>query len=131
MRPCTYTVTRHRPRQQKQGVSQSHDSDEYRMSLETHTATTSDANTSPVVQQDLAQISPQGPVSANLNNAVMNTVVSNGNDALNFLFEAAQREERGINDVREPGSASSPMETSPTTSSTASLPVLSPEPTET
>lgn len=44
----------------------------------------------------------QGSVSADLNDAMMTTVVSNGNDALNLLFEAAQQEERGVNGARVP-----------------------------
>ena len=35
----------------------------------------------------------QGRVSTSPNDTLMTTVVSNGNDALNLLFEAAQREE--------------------------------------
>ena len=133
MRPCTYTVARHRPRQQKNGINQSHESDEERMSLESQTATASDVNTSPAtaVQQDDARDDSQGPVSANLNDAVMTTVVSNGNDTLNLLFEAAQREERGVNGVQVPGLADTHSQQNPTGTSATSLPVLSRELTET
>ncbi|OAG24181.1 hypothetical protein CC77DRAFT_1028111 [Alternaria alternata] len=40
--------------------------------------------------------------SADLNNTMMTTVVLNGNDALNLLSEAAQREEREVNGARVP-----------------------------
>lgn len=72
------------------------------MSRGTHTGTVSDVNTSPanLAQQDAAHEVNQGPVSADLNDTMMTTMVSNGNDALNLLFEAAQQEERGVNGVQ-------------------------------
>lgn len=75
-----------------------------------------------------------GPGNADRTDSMVTAVVSNGNDALNLLFEAAQREERDVNSVR--GGASidqaSPLLTlSPTSPSASSrtnlLPVLSPE----
>jgi hypothetical protein len=69
---------------------------------------------------------------------MMTTVVSNGNDALNLLFEAAQREERDIRGARVPSAtdkAAIHATTSPLSSSTnthsASLPELSGELAET
>ncbi|KAJ4985684.1 hypothetical protein SVAN01_08859 [Stagonosporopsis vannaccii] len=103
------------------------------MSSATHAGTASDINTSPATaaRQEHARDDSQRPVSADLNDAVMTTVVSNGNDALNLLFEAAKREERGENGVRMPGTADPRTSLSPTNISTASLPVLSRELTET
>ncbi|CAI9625704.1 unnamed protein product [Alternaria burnsii] len=92
MRPCTYTVTRHGPRRQRQSVSQSQDGEEDSIDLGTHSA----------VQRDDAGDISQDSISADLNNTMKTTVVSNGNDALNLLFEAAQREEREVNGARVP-----------------------------
>ena len=67
----------------------------------------------------------------------MTTVVSNGNDALNLLFEAAQREERDLNSGRGAGvDPVSPIVTMSPTSPAMStridlLPELSPELLET
>jgi hypothetical protein len=75
-----------------------------------------------------------GLTNTDITDTMVTTVVSNGNDALNLLFEAAQREERDVNSVR--GSASidqaSPLLTlSPTSPSMGAranlLPDLSPE----
>lgn len=110
------------------------------MSLGTHTGTVSDVHTSPAAaaQQDDAHEVNHGPVSADLNDTMMTTVVSNGNDALNLLFEAAQREERGVNGVRVPVAADQDANNATTTplSSLANLrssafPELSSELTET
>lgn len=133
MRPCTYTVTRHKPKQRRQGHSHDNDSDEDGMSSGTHPGTTSDINTSPAtaVRKGPAHNDSQGPVSADLNDTVMTTVVSNGNDALNLLFEAAQREERVVNGVRVSASVNSHIEPPSTNISSGSLPELSFELTET
>jgi hypothetical protein len=65
---------------------------------------------------------------------MMTTVVSNGNDALNLLFEAAQREERGVHGARRPSDIDQPIiqaTTSPLSSVanmySSSLPELSNE----
>jgi len=69
-----------------------------------HTSTASDVHTSPATdaQHDEPHKIAQGPVNADLNDTMMTTVISNGNDALNLLFEAAQQEERGVNGARVP-----------------------------
>lgn len=74
------------------------------MDLGTHNGAVPDVHASPAttVQRDDTGDISQGSISADLNNAMMTTVVSNGNDALNLLFEAAQREERDVNGARVP-----------------------------
>jgi hypothetical protein len=139
MRPCTYTVTRHGPRRQRQSVSQSLNGDEDTMDPGMRTSSASDLHTSPATaaQHDDPHEIAQGPLNADLNDTMMATVVSNGNDALNLLFEAAQQEERGISGARVPvitdqhdDTTTSPLP-SVTNLSSNSLPRLSSELTDT
>ena len=106
------------------------------MSSGTHNGTASDVHTSPStgVQQNASHKAIQGSVSADLNDTMMTTVVSNGNDALNLLFEAAQQEERGVHGTRRPSNIDQPTieaTTSPLSSVaniySSSLPELSNE----
>lgn len=55
--------------------------------------------------------SVQGRVSTSPNDTLMTTVVSNGNDALNLLFEAAQREENNNRSPHAPAADGSSFDT--------------------
>lgn len=89
-------------------------------------------------QQHNAREINEGPVSADLNDTMMATVVYNGNDALNVPLEAAQQEERGVHNTQVPVAAGRQVSNATATPLSAianlshsSLPELSSELTDT
>lgn len=99
---------------------------------------TLDTLRTPSVHPDTSHNNGARSIDNDLTDTMMTAVVSNGNDALNLLFEAAQHEERDVNSVRGTASAdqASPClimsPTSPAMSARIdALPELSPELLET
>lgn len=99
-----------------------------------NTATDLDDLERTIVTPDDFRESDAGLENTDRTGNIVTAVVSNGNDAMNLLFEAAQREERDVNCARSGASIdqTSPRLTSAPTpptvkSGTSSLPVLSPE----
>lgn len=107
MRPCTYTVARHGPRRQKQSTGQSQDGHDETISAEAHANMVINEDKSPTstLMQSAARDNTEGRVSTSPNDSLMTTVVSNGNDALNLLFEAVQREEHDDSNPHLPTAA--------------------------
>lgn len=95
MCPCTFTVERHGIRRQRGSTSKG--TKEPIRSASTNLR--ADAPEAPSLL-DSTHNRAATPVENNLADTMMTTVVSNGNDALNLLFEAAQHEERGASSTR-------------------------------
>lgn len=110
MRPCTYTVARHGPRRPRQ---KSRDVQTENENAETDTVAipTENAPSPGISMESNSHETVQGRVSTSPNNTLMTTVVSNGNDALNLLFEAAQREEDSNQSSRAPATDGSSFDT--------------------
>ncbi|KAH7065776.1 C6 transcription factor-like protein [Paraphoma chrysanthemicola] len=135
MRPCTFTTERHNSRRQNRRSMSQNNSDTITMPDGSINMTLDLDNLDrSTAKPDDSRESNAGPGNAERTDSMVTAVVSNGNDALNLLFEAAQREERDVNSVR--GGAgidqASPLLTlSPTSPSAKSrtnlLPVLSSE----
>jgi hypothetical protein len=97
MRPCIFPSERHGPRRYSRRGSKEHSdvpmsSDASgRVSYDVHAART------PSVQSQSSHDNHFASVGTDLTGSMITTALSNGNDALNLLFEAAQNEERDIN----------------------------------
>jgi hypothetical protein len=92
MRPCNYTVARHGPRRPRQ-KSRDVQTENENAVTDTVAIPTDNAPSPGISMESNLHGTVQGRVSTSPNDTLMTTVVSNGNDALNLLFEAAQREE--------------------------------------
>jgi hypothetical protein len=134
MRSCTFPAERHAPRQRSS--KQSKGFHESLVNFDTNPEVVYDMDTAgrsiSSVPSESSHDNLVGSVGTDLNDTMMTTVVSNGNDALNLLFEAAQSEERGAHTTRakfpeeEPLAQFSTSPKAPTMSTTIHLlPTLS------
>lgn len=104
MRACTFTTERHSVRRPGSSVDHGTSNSSALLNSPIEMSTALDTPPTPSLHVHAPQNSIARPGDPDLNDTMITTIVSNGNDALNLLFEAAQREERDVNGIRGSGS---------------------------